>query len=88
MYTYKRRKRAISRPDGYYFPTTSAGRRTEGWEDINVTHLAADAGVSLRYLLGVLKGQRNCTFRLLQELARLLRWPTAVLVDRIESWPG
>ena len=69
---------------GRYAFTRPNGRRVPGWEDTNVTQLAGDIGVSLRYLLGVLCGQRNCTLALLQRVARALGITPSELLMRME----
>lgn len=42
-------------------------------------------GVSFRFLLAVLCGQRNCTLSLLQRTAHALGIRAAVLIDKIEA---
>ncbi len=69
---------------GRYAPTRPNGKRVPGWEDINVTLLASDLGISFRYLLGVLCGQRNCTLALLQQTAQALGSPLPDLLIRME----
>lgn len=69
---------------GRYAFTRPNGRRVPGWEDTNVTKLAGDIGISLRYLLGVLCGQRNCTLALLQSVARALGITLSELTTRME----
>jgi len=64
------------------------GRKSEDWGDVNVALLAEDIGVSYRYVLAVLKGQRNCTFGLLKKIARALGVETGHLVHRIENHTG
>jgi len=49
-----------------------------------VTLLAGEVGVSFRYLLGVLQGQRNCTLALLQRTAQALGVSLVELITRIE----
>lgn len=68
-----------------YAPTRPNGKRVPGWEDVNITSLAADMGVSFRYLLGVLSGQRNCTLALLQRAALMLGMELPILVARMEK---
>ncbi len=41
-------------------------------------------GVSFRYLLAVLCGQRNCTLALLQQAAQALGLELTALIDRME----
>lgn len=74
----------VSQPERYT-PTRPNGKRVPGWEDVNITLLACDMGVSFRYLLAVLCGQRNCTLSLLQKTAHALGIRVSVLVDRIEA---
>lgn len=69
---------------GRYIPTRPNGKRVPGWEDVNITLLASDMGVSFRYLLAVLCGQRNCTLALLQRAARFLGVELTTLIDRME----
>jgi hypothetical protein len=70
---------------GRYAPTRPNGKRVPGWEDVNITLLASDMGVSFRYLLAVLCGQRNCTLSLLQQTARTLGLELSVLISRMEK---
>ena len=74
----------VSVPEGRYSQTRLRGRRVPGWEDINVTRLAQDVGVSFRYLLAVLGGQRNCTLALLQATALALGISLPDLLTRME----
>lgn len=69
---------------GRYAPTRPNGKRVPGWEDTNVTLLASDLGISFRYLLAVLSGQRNCTLALLQQAAQALALPLPDLITRME----
>lgn len=69
---------------GRFAPTRTNGKRTPGWEDLNVTLLADEIGVSFRYLLGVLQGQRNCTLALLQRVAQALGISLNDLINRME----
>lgn len=71
--------------EGCYVQTHLRGRRVPGWEDVNITRLAADIGVSFRYLLAVLGGQRNCTLALLQATAQALGIPLTELILRMEK---
>jgi hypothetical protein len=64
------------------------GRRTEGWEDVNVALLADDIGVSYRYVLAVLKDERNCTFSLLKKIASAFGVDPGHLVYRIVNHIG
>jgi transcriptional regulator with XRE-family HTH domain len=56
-----------------------------GWEDINITLLASDLGISFRHLLAVLRGQRNCTLALLQKVAQALGITLTELIQRMEN---
>jgi transcriptional regulator with XRE-family HTH domain len=86
--------RTITQPPDPWGPLTGVrgryafvrpnGRRVPGWEDTNITQLAGDIGVSLRYLLGVMCGQRNCTLALLQQVARALGITLSELTNRME----
>ncbi len=76
---------AHSQAAGQYAPTRPNGHRVPGWEDTNITALAADVGVSFRYLLAVLCGQRNCTLALLQHTARALGITLTELITRMEK---
>ena len=67
-----------------FLPKRAAGKRVPGWEDVNVTRLASEIGVSFRYLLAVLCGQRNCTLALLQRTAQALGISLVALIDRME----
>lgn len=49
-----------------------------------MTLLADEIGVSFRYLLGVLQGQRNCTLALLQRTAQALGISLIDLITRME----
>lgn len=71
-------------PPGRYVPARPQGKRILGWEDVNVSLLAADVGVSFRHLLGALRGERNCTLSLLQRTAQLLGIDVADLIRRME----
>lgn len=75
----------VIKQPGRYEPTRPNGKRVPGWEDVNITLLASDMGVSFRYLLAVLCGQRNCTLSLLQQAAHHLGVELSVLVERIEK---
>ena len=75
----------IETAPGRFTPTRTNGKRVPGWEDTNVTVLADEIGVSFRYLLGVLQGQRNCTLALLQRTAQVLGISLIDLITRIES---
>ena len=70
---------------GHYAPTRPNGKRVQGWEDVNITALAADIHVSFRYLLAVLCGQRNCTLALLQATAQALGITLTALIERMEA---
>jgi transcriptional regulator with XRE-family HTH domain len=72
------------RPVGYYAPTRPQGKRVYGWEDVNITLLAGDLGISFRHLLAVLRGQRNCTLSLLQKVAQALNIALPELITRME----
>jgi transcriptional regulator with XRE-family HTH domain len=52
---------------------------------VNFTALARDVGVSFRYLLAVLTGQRNCTLNLLQRTAHALGITLIELLTRMEK---
>lgn len=67
-----------------YKPTRRNGKRVPGWEDCNITLLAHDLGISFRYLLAVLCGQRNCTLALLQQTAQALGLPLPEVITRME----
>lgn len=69
---------------GKYAPNRPNGKRIPGWEDINVTLLAADLGISFRYLLAVLRGERNCTLALLQQTSQAIGIPITELLTRME----
>lgn len=68
---------------GRYKPPVN-GKRVLGWADTNITLLASDLGVSYTYLLGILKGERNCTLGLLRKAAIALGLPVQELITRIE----
>jgi transcriptional regulator with XRE-family HTH domain len=68
-----------------YRPSSNRGKRVPGWEDTNITTLALDMGVSYRYLLGVLTGQRNTTLAMLQSAANCLGIGLPALVARMEQ---
>jgi hypothetical protein len=72
-------------PNTSYAPTRPNGKRVPGWEDVNITALAADIRVSFRYLLAVLCGQRNCTLALLQQTAQALGISLVELIERMET---
>src|ERR1700741_3804236 len=74
----------VQTTQGRYAPTRPNGKRVPGWEDINVTLLASDMGVSFRYLLAVLCGQRNCTLALLQRTSIALGIELTDLITRME----
>ncbi len=69
---------------GRYAPTRPNGKRVPGWEDVNITLLASDLGISFRYLLAVLCGQRNCTLALLQQASQALGITLPDLIVRME----
>jgi transcriptional regulator with XRE-family HTH domain len=73
------------KPVGYYAPTRPQGKRVFGWEDVNITLLASDLGVSFRHLLAVLRGQRNCTLSLLQKVAQALNITLTELIQKMEN---
>lgn len=75
----------ITAPTDRYLPSRPNGKRVPGWEDVNVTLLAADMGCSFRYLLAVLWGQRNCTLSLLQRVAKTLGIELTEVVTRMEK---
>jgi len=76
-------KRPLSIPVRYQ-PNRPNGKRVSGWENLNITALAYDMGVSYRFLLGVLTGQRNSTLAMLQHAARCLRVTLPSLVEQME----
>lgn len=67
-----------------YRPTRPNGKRVPGWDDVNITRLASDMGISYRFLLGVLTGQRNSTLSLLQRAAQFLDMPVTQLIERMD----
>lgn len=66
------------------YPPRINGKKIPGWTDVNISLLARDMGVSYRYLLAVLCGQRNCTLALLQKTAQALGIELTTLIDRME----
>ncbi len=71
-------------PTDRYVPNRPNGKRVPGWEDVNVSRLATDTGISFRYLLAVLCGQRNCTLALLQTISQSLGITLTDLITRME----
>jgi transcriptional regulator with XRE-family HTH domain len=65
------------------YPVLPHGVKAPGWEDTNITRLAEDLGISFRYLLAVLKGQKNCSLSLLQSVANALGVELETLITRI-----
>lgn len=69
---------------GRFTPNRRNGKRVPGWEDVSIKHLAIDTGISFRYLLAVLCGQRNCTLALLQTISQALGITLPELITRME----